>query len=468
MTAASHDTGLLPRVVLAALATLVLAAVVLTGTAAHAQTAPSPSPGATSPAATPSPSTTPDPNAPASPAPAEPRVVTQADNGSSVTLVVGETLEVRLDGAWRGPTSMDALYLTSFSQTSEKTTAQLQALHATSRPVRLTASPDSSCRHAEQLCSLTTGDFTLDVSVTGQGSAPGDYPCRPNPTLSPYPGTLVVDERDNGTTVTVKQGNVVYLTLNGCDSPWQVPIADGPLYRERASYQASGGNNSLFRAMRPGTSTITSSTDLVCFHAAQPCARPSAGFGLTVQVIAASCPATLTLSSDAVTATGSTGLTVSGDPGQTVDLFAYSQPSTTYRVVRSATLGSDGTAGFSVRPPTNTRLYAQQRGCAAGPSVVLNVRTALTLTAQRLGTRLYRFAGDSLPARPGGLIVSLYRETPTGREVLTAQARADGATGEWTLDRRFTGTGRFGFLVRTGQDLTNAPGASHVRSRLVY
>jgi len=52
--------------------------------------------------------------------------------------------------------------------------------------------------------------------------------------------------------------------------------------------------------------------------------------------------------------------------------------------------------------------------------------------------------------------------------VLTAQARGDAANGEWSLRHRFTGSGRFGVVVRTGQDLQNAPGASRVRSTLVY
>ena len=78
------------------------------------------------------------------------------------------------------------------------------------------------------------------------------------------------------------------------------------------------------------------------------------------------------------------------------------------------------------------------------------------------------FSGDSLPARPGGLIVSLYRVTAEGRQVLTSQTRADDRNGQWRIERRFTGSGRFGFVVRTGQDLQNAPGTSNVRSTLVF
>ena len=162
---------------------------------------------------------------------------------------------------------------------------------------------------------------------------------------------------------------------------------------------------------------------------------------------------------------GSTGaLRVTGTAGSVIDLFAYTRPSTGYRVVRSAQLSTGGTADFTVTPPANTRLYAQQRGCPASSSVVLNVRTALSLVAARTGTRTYAFSGDSRPPRDGGLIISLYRVTSNGSQVLTAQTRADASTGRWSLSRRFLGTGTFGFVVRTGQDVMNAPGTSNTRT----
>jgi hypothetical protein len=176
----------------------------------------------------------------------------------------------------------------------------------------------------------------------------------------------------------------------------------------------------------------------------------------------------VSLDTDVITATGSAGLTVRATAGRTVRLFAYSQPRTSYTAVREGTVGSDGTIRFEVKPPTNTRMYAQQVGCDPSPSVVLNVRTLLTLFATRNGTRDYTFFGRALPARPGGLIVTLYRVAPGGSPVITAQVRADSATGSYSFRRVFQGTGRFGFLVRTGQDLQNAPGASNTRPTLVY
>ncbi|MCW2667171.1 MAG: hypothetical protein JWN57_2133, partial [Frankiales bacterium] len=170
-------------------------------------------------------------------------------------------------------------------------------------------------------------------------------------------------------------------------------------------------------------------------------------------------PSTATLDRTTITAMQSANVTVTGAPATVVDLYAYTRPSTAYRVVRTARVGPGGSATFRIVPNSNTRLYAQQRNCPAGPSVVLNVRTSLSVQGIRQSPMLYRFSGESRPARAKGLLVNLYRVGADGREVLSGQTRA-GADGRWSLLRRFSGTGRFGFLVRTGQDLQNAAGQS--------
>jgi 5'-nucleotidase len=279
------------------------------------------------------------------------------------------------------------------------------------------------------------------------------------------------------------------LTLNG------TPLDPNGTYRiVTNSFLASGGDN--FATLAGGTDRRDTGLDdlsvLVAYFRANspitpdttdrsvvkstPSPSPSQTATPTVTMSPSptpSCDTTprVTPERSTIVATGSAGVRVAAQANSTVDLFAYTQPSRTFRVVRSAVVGGDGVADFRIVPPANTRLYAQQRGCTTDPvtdSVVLNVRTALTLAVTRNGVRNYTFTGDSLPARPGGLIVSLYRVTPEGRNVLTAQTRADARTGEWRIDRRFTGSGRFGFVVRTGQDAQNAPGTSNVRSTLIY
>ena len=181
---------------------------------------------------------------------------------------------------------------------------------------------------------------------------------------------------------------------------------------------------------------------------------------------------TVTLDRTTITATDVVGLTVRTAPGSTVDLYAYSRPSTTFARVRTAEVGDDGVARFAVRPGGNTRLYAQQRGCTADvqrDSVVLLVRPLLGLTsANRVATRSYSFSGTSLPARPGGLVVNLYRINADGTQVLTASTRASAVNGSWRFDRRFTGSGRFGFMVRSSPDIMNPTGQSNTRSVLIY
>lgn len=402
--------------------------------------------------------------------------VGDADSGRTVRLVPGQELQVELVAPstgeqWQGPASTGPLFLTEYAERADRTTATLEALSVTADPVVLRARTDRSCFHSIAACPQGFSEWSLSVVVDDGPAASPAYECFSMPMVSAAPGTTPIDETANGTRITIEEGDAVYLQLRGCSDPWVVPTADGPLFREKADYRALGVNATLFRALSQGTSTITSSTDAVCFHASPPCARPSQQFTVEVQVVAATCdqPApTLALDRSTIRATESARVTLRGTPGAAVELWAYTRPSTTYRMVRSGIVGNDGTLGFDVRPPANTRLQARERDCAFGPSVVLNVRTALTLGVERLGAREYAFSGDSLPARPGGLVVSVYRITTDGAQVLTAQARASESTGEWRLVRRFSGSGRFGFLARTGQDLLNAPGSSAVRSLLVY
>ena len=186
------------------------------------------------------------------------------------------------------------------------------------------------------------------------------------------------------------------------------------------------------------------------------------------------------LERETITATGSSGVAVKASPNSFVELSAYTRPSTTYKVVRSGTTDNNGNITFAaIKPPANTRLAAQQRGCAFGTAKVLNVRTQLSMNVVRNGPRRYTFSGSAIPARPNGLIVSLYRVTADGRQILTAQTRANANKGQagydpsrpagsYSIKRVFTGSGRFGFVVKTGQDLQNAPGSSNVRPTLVY
>ncbi len=165
-----------------------------------------------------------------------------------------------------------------------------------------------------------------------------------------------------------------------------------------------------------------------------------------------------------ITAGRPSDVTVTSTSGRTVRLYAYSRPSTTFRVVRTAVANGSATV-FRVTPASNTRLYVQEEGCTASASTVISVRSAVGISAVRNASRVYTFTGPTNPRRPGQ-VVSLFRRTASG-DVLTAQTKT-GSDGRYTIQRRFTGSGLFDFYTRTSTDITNVAGASLVRRTLIY
>lgn len=164
-------------------------------------------------------------------------------------------------------------------------------------------------------------------------------------------------------------------------------------------------------------------------------------------------------------------VTVTGTPGREVTLYAYTRPVTKYAPVRTTqVIPADGTLEFLITPPRNTRVAALYTGCAAptflGASDAVNVAYGLSVAARRNASRNYTFTGRLLPATAGQLI-SLYRVTSSGQQVLTAQVRA-ASNGTYTINRRFTGSGRFSFFTRAAGTSNNAAGNSNVRPTLVY
>ena len=117
-------------------------------------------------------------------------------------------------------------------------------------------------------------------------------------------------------------------------------------------------------------------------------------------------------------------MTVTAPEGTDVELRAYSRPSTTFRQVRSSTVGASGRVAFDVTPGTNTRILAACTGQSGTDSRVrvISVRTALSLTVVRNGRRDYTFQGRILPRRSGQQI-TLYRVTSDGRRIITDQIR---------------------------------------------
>jgi hypothetical protein len=120
-----------------------------------------------------------------------------------------------------------------------------------------------------------------------------------------------------------------------------------------------------------------------------------------------------------------------GMPGAQLELWAYSRPSTTYRLVRTGTVDAAGTWTTTVRPATNTRLYVRTRTTggwlsSATRAVQIRVNVSLRVSAPT-STGRRTFSGTAGPALAGRL-VSIYRTGASGpRLFLQVRTTSTGA-----------------------------------------
>lgn len=137
--------------------------------------------------------------------------------------------------------------------------------------------------------------------------------------------------------------------------------------------------------------------------------------------------------------------------------------------------GEGASRSVTFRPTTNTKIsWSGTASCASNglqanfgttnSPLVVNVAPRHTIDAVRNAARDYTFTGTS--TRPG-MVLNLYRVTDSGSQVLTSQTRT-APDGNWTINRKFSGSGRFGFLIRTGRDMANAPGVSRTRDTVIH
>jgi len=159
-----------------------------------------------------------------------------------------------------------------------------------------------------------------------------------------------------------------------------------------------------------------------------------------------------------------------GSPNQDYALRCYTRPSETFTQVRNGTFNAAGDPiTFTLSLGRNTRCYLQYTSnpsSGASPSVVVNVRTVLSLSTVRTAARRYVFQGRNLP-RVAGQLITLYRVDNAGREIRTANLVTD-SSGTYRVTRAFTGTGTFRFKVRTSKTNDNAAGVSNVITVRVF
>lgn len=97
--------------------------------------------------------------------------------------------------------------------------------------------------------------------------------------------------------------------------------------------------------------------------------------------------------------------------------------------------------------------------------VTIGIRADVSIAAVRNAVRDYTFSGRVVPAR--GQTVDLLRVETDGRRLLTSRG-AVAADGTYRIDRRFTNSGRFGFVAMVPTSQTNDTGSSPVRPTVIH
>jgi hypothetical protein len=291
-------------------------------------------------------------------------------------------------------------------------------------------------------------DFQVPAPVL---PTPTVSPSIPTPTVSPSIPTPTVSPSIAVPTVSPSVAQpTVSPSVPADDLPNRtVPPVPDPTATSGGSGSGGGGGQSSSSASPSQT------------RAASPASSASS---------APAAPVALRVSLDrvAITPGAIVTVTVRGTPNEAVQVMAYSRPSSQSGVVRDGFIDDRGNATFQVTPGTNTRLYVRYAVLTAdtdSPSQVIQVRTALSLSAYRDGPRQYHFQGTNLP-RIAGQLITLYRVTADGREIRTATTKTN-SSGVWRIDRAFTASGQFAFVVRTSRNLNNDAGVSNRRVTVV-
>jgi hypothetical protein len=285
---------------------------------------------------------------------------------------------------------------------------------------------------------------TIAFCDTTKNTAPGSSG---NPTQSPKTGTAT-------TAATTSQNFTTTVAPNGTVSA------------TFGVYSSVAGTVDV-RAALTTNASVQSNTAKATFTTASP--SPSATPTVSPTASPGRSAPTLTVRTPMIAAGTTATLVATGAANQQYLLHCYTRPSTTYFVARSGSFDAAANpATFTLALGRNTRCYLSY---ATGPgqdtpSVVVNVRTVLSLSTVRLGTRTYLFQGRNLP-RVAGQLITLYRVDGFGNEIRTSNLVTDDS-GIYRVTRTFTGTGTFQFKVRTSQTMNNAAGVSNTISVRVY
>jgi hypothetical protein len=381
----------------------------------------------------------PSPSPSATPRPAT-VVLTNADDGRSLTVPAGTEMEIDLTPARSGD-----VWSPAGDQRRNPIHDVMMDERGLTEHIRINASDslssrtDFACAHDASPCADSPQSWRVELTVPAGPvpDNPAEVACDSS-VPSSSPGTRVITSNDNGRGVTVHQGDTV-LVVSGCGTgdPVSPAYADTDLFRSRVS--GTGGMHRVdttFVARSEGRSSVQWQTVATC----QPSGgqiycygRPDLLLRVTVTVVPADqqidpaddqCVQSLTpVNYQYAWLAGSTvQLAGQADPGATVRIYfrRYDQPSFTLR--RTVVADSAGHFGasyiadapYSFFATAGTVCKTQEdhpslRPRISGPSLV---RRGSTVTLRVLG-------------QPGSTVQILFRRQGQSSFVLRRTGRLD-------------------------------------------
>jgi hypothetical protein len=279
----------------------------------------------------------------------------------------------------------------------------------------------------------------VTVVVDPQSATPSpsasSAPCYTYPSSSPQPDVTVLEEKDNGRTVTVNQGAVIHVRFGGscpAGGGYRPPTSAGPLHREAAESYQPGEAYSTFRAIGTSATTITATTDAPCLHAQPRCAIAQAGWTVNIQIVPAGCAMSGPPSAPALTTVLLGGRV---PPMGSVQVWFRQRGATEFVLRRQLTASNDGTFSTTFLANDDYRWYASSGNCTTAPGLT-------QVTSWTTGPR-YAARGSVVPITvhgPAAASVAVYLREPGGTYRLARTGR---------LDR--TGTFRTSYVARTDE-----------------
>jgi hypothetical protein len=199
---------------------------------------------------------------------------TAADNGSTLTLHVGQTLGVSLPASYRPPavtgTALRALSNTGGFPTGQPVAALYRAIAPGTADV--SSQTDDPCLHATPPCARPIALFLVHVTILPPSSSGTSHS---------------VTEADNAGTVALRAGDTLVVSLPSMYGPPTVTPSGVLLVLDvTGGYPTGQPLVARYSAVTPGQVDLSTISDAACLHQPMPCPSPQVPWRIHVTVTA--------------------------------------------------------------------------------------------------------------------------------------------------------------------------------------